>query len=91
MKPKNGHHAANGHHQKNGHHAKTSHQPKDDDDGILTEAELFKILLKVRNGNFTVRLPDDQVGMLHATAAGARIEMPFPVQESTFDVIELRR
>lgn len=35
--------------------------------------------------------PDDQVGVLHATAAGARIEMPFPVQESTFDVIELRR
>jgi hypothetical protein len=35
--------------------------------------------------------PDDQVGMLYATARGARIEMPYPVQESTFDVIELRR
>lgn len=35
--------------------------------------------------------PDDQVGLLHATAAGARIEMPYPMQESTFDVIELRR
>lgn len=35
--------------------------------------------------------PDDQIGMLHATASGARIEMPYPVQESDFDVIELRR
>jgi hypothetical protein len=35
--------------------------------------------------------PDDQIGMLHATASGARIELPFPVQESDFDVIELRR
>lgn len=35
--------------------------------------------------------PDDQAGMLYATARGARIEMPYPVQESTFDIIELRR
>jgi len=35
--------------------------------------------------------PDDQAGMLYATSRGARIELPYPVQESTFDVIELRR
>lgn len=35
--------------------------------------------------------PDDQIGMLTATSAGARLEMPYPVQESTFDVIELKR
>jgi hypothetical protein len=35
--------------------------------------------------------PDDQVGMLTATSHGAVIEMPFPVQESTMDVVELRR
>jgi uncharacterized protein DUF4893 len=35
--------------------------------------------------------PDDQAGRLVATADGARIEMPYPVQESVFDVIELRR
>ncbi len=35
--------------------------------------------------------PDDQAGRLTATASGARIEMPYPVQESVFDVIELRR
>lgn len=35
--------------------------------------------------------PDDQVGMLFRTEGGARIEMPFPLQESTFDVIELKR
>ena len=36
--------------------------------------------------------PDDAVGVLSATGAGhARIEFPYPVQESTFDVIELKR
>jgi len=36
--------------------------------------------------------PDDQIGRLSMIGAGhARLEMPFPVQESTFDVIELRR
>lgn len=35
--------------------------------------------------------PDDQIGLLSATAGGARLELPYPVQESTFDVIELRR
>ena len=35
--------------------------------------------------------PDDQIGMLTATANGARLELPYPLQESTFDVIELRR
>jgi hypothetical protein len=36
--------------------------------------------------------PDDQIGLLLATGANsARIEFPYPVQESTFDVIELRR
>jgi len=35
--------------------------------------------------------PDDQIGRMTATANGARLEMPFPMQESTMDVIELRR
>ena len=36
--------------------------------------------------------PDDQIGVLSAIGDGrARIEMPYPVQESTFDVIELKR
>ncbi len=35
--------------------------------------------------------PDDQIGRLVATAGGARLEMPYPLQESVFDVIELRR
>ena len=35
--------------------------------------------------------PDDQIGRMTATANGARLEMPYPVQESTMDVVELRR
>lgn len=36
--------------------------------------------------------PDDAIGLLSSTGAGsARIEFPYPVQESTFDVIELKR
>ncbi|HEX4081181.1 MAG TPA: DUF4893 domain-containing protein [Rhizomicrobium sp.] len=36
--------------------------------------------------------PDDAVGLLVATGPrAARIEFPYPVQESTFDVIELKR
>jgi hypothetical protein len=35
--------------------------------------------------------PDDQIGMLTETSHGAIIEMPYPVQESTMDVVELRR
>ncbi|MBV8977579.1 MAG: DUF4893 domain-containing protein [Alphaproteobacteria bacterium] len=35
--------------------------------------------------------PDDQIGRLTATQDGARLELPFPLQESTFDVIELKR
>jgi hypothetical protein len=35
--------------------------------------------------------PDDQIGRLVATAGGARLEMPYPLQESTFDVVELKR
>ena len=36
--------------------------------------------------------PDDAVGVLSATGTNhARIEFPYPVQESTFDVIELKR
>ncbi|MGH6877474.1 MAG: DUF4893 domain-containing protein, partial [Rhizomicrobium sp.] len=36
--------------------------------------------------------PDDAVGVLAATGPrSARIEFPYPVQESTFDVIEMRR
>jgi hypothetical protein len=36
--------------------------------------------------------PDDAVGVLSATGRNhARIEFPYPVQESTFDVIELKR
>jgi hypothetical protein len=35
--------------------------------------------------------PDDQIGRMTATTNGARLEMPYPVQESTMDVVELRR
>ena len=36
--------------------------------------------------------PDDQIGILTVIAAGhARLEMPYPLQESTYDVIELKR
>jgi Domain of unknown function (DUF4893) len=36
--------------------------------------------------------PDDQIGILTAISANhLRLEMPFPVQESTLDVIELTR
>jgi hypothetical protein len=36
--------------------------------------------------------PDDQIGVLTATGPNsARLELPYPVQESTFDVIELQR
>jgi hypothetical protein len=36
--------------------------------------------------------PDDAIGLLSATGpSSARIEFPYPVQESTFDVIELKR
>lgn len=36
--------------------------------------------------------PDDQIGLLTASSArAARVEFPYPVQESTFDILELRR
>ncbi len=36
--------------------------------------------------------PDDQIGLFSVTHDGrARLELPYPVQESTFDVIELKR
>lgn len=36
--------------------------------------------------------PDDQIGLFSMICAGrARLELPYPVQESTFDVIELKR
>ena len=36
--------------------------------------------------------PDDEIGLLSGLGSGhARIELPYPVQESAFDVIELRR
>jgi len=39
-----------------------------------------------------VATPDDAVGLLQGTGErSARIEFPYPVQESTFDVIELKR
>jgi hypothetical protein len=35
--------------------------------------------------------PDDAVGLLSGSRGGARIEFPFPGQESVYDVMELRR
>jgi len=36
--------------------------------------------------------PDDQIGILTAISSNhLRLEMPYPVQESTFDVLELKR
>jgi len=31
--------------------------------GVLSDADLFQVLLRVKNGNFAVRLPADQVGI----------------------------
>ena len=30
---------------------------------VISDSELFNTLLKVRNGNFSVRFPSDQVGL----------------------------
>jgi hypothetical protein len=39
-----------------------------------------------------ITTPDDAVGILESTGSySARIEFPYPAQESTFDVIELKR
>ena len=38
-----------------------------------------------------VSSPDDAVGLLSGRGGGARIEFPFPGQESVYDVMELRR
>jgi hypothetical protein len=36
--------------------------------------------------------PDDEIGLLSLLGGGrARLELPYPLQESTFDVIELKR
>jgi hypothetical protein len=36
--------------------------------------------------------PDDQIGLLSLLSDGrARLELPYPLQESTFDVLELKR
>jgi hypothetical protein len=36
--------------------------------------------------------PDDAVGVMTSIGPGhARVEFPYPVQESTFDVLELKR
>jgi hypothetical protein len=36
--------------------------------------------------------PDDQIGLFSASSVHeARVEFPYPVQESTFDILELRR
>ena len=41
---------------------------------------------------FPAATPDDQIGILTAIdSRHARLEMPYPVQESTFDVLELKR
>ena len=42
---------------------KKSVVPVQESETILTDSELLKILLQVRNGNFSVRLPFDQVGI----------------------------
>ena len=39
-----------------------------------------------------IATPDDQIGVMTMIGPGhARLEMPFPVQESTLDVLELKR
>src|SRR5688572_23936679 len=58
---KNGHskHA----HSKNGHSKPEVYVLKSEQEPVLTEAELYKLLVKVRNGDFSVRLPAGQTGM----------------------------
>jgi hypothetical protein len=41
---------------------KTKTKKADIEESILTDAEFLKILLKVKNGNFTQRFPTDQNG-----------------------------
>ena len=39
-----------------------------------------------------VLTPDDQIGLLSMIGGGhLRVEFPYPLQESTMDVLELRR
>src|SRR5688572_5468014 len=78
---KAGHHSKNGHagngHAKNGHlkngHVKPTHPLKPESyvlqpvvEAVLTESDLYQLLVKVRNGNFSVRLPAGQIGMKHS-------------------------
>jgi hypothetical protein len=44
------------------------------------------------DGAGALTTPDDQIGVLTMIGKGhARLEMPFPAQESVFDVLELKR
>src|SRR5436190_13857497 len=73
---KNNGHGRSGHapaaHTKNGHgrngHSKDNEKPEvyvlaPVVEPVLTEAELYRLLVKVRNGDFSVRLPAGQTGM----------------------------
>ena len=54
----------NGVHRSNGSHSVPARGVKKvAADHEITDAELYQVLQKVRNGNFTVRLPADQSGM----------------------------
>src|SRR6202000_289191 len=69
--------AKNGHTSKNGHAAKNPanrkkasnghtngyQSPTYEDSSLLDDKDLLRILLEVRNGNFTVRMPVGEVGV----------------------------
>jgi len=55
----NGH--ANGSNGSNGSNGRTGHHDEEPD--LLDDKELLSILLQVRNGNFTVRMPIGEVGV----------------------------
>jgi len=58
----NGH--QNGTHKTNGMHLKVDGlESSKDDQKLLSEVDLLKVLLQVKNGKFSVRLPTDRVGI----------------------------
>src|ERR1700752_5363184 len=68
---KNGSHKANGvSHKKNGTQKVEHRIPNGvvvvEESPLITDLELIKILVKVKNGDFSVRLPEGQIGVKKA-------------------------
>src|SRR6185369_17018829 len=50
-------------HLSNGMQQRSNGVEQENNETVLSDAEFLKILLKVKNGNFSLRLPTDQVGL----------------------------